>query len=143
MQSFLWLPNLKLAKISSSLSAPYFLYNQEFWNIQFPWKNIWLTLRIQNQLKGLLVFRLQSKLYIPSVESYPHQNSFREFWQSLQPFFSTLTNVFIKIMQTAIGNIGNFGPLGLFIIYVSEYPDYGIFSTFAIWNLLQYQLLPI
>ena len=22
------------------ISAPYFLYNQEFWNIQFPWKNI-------------------------------------------------------------------------------------------------------
>ena len=40
----------KFTKISSSLaqrknepmkiSAPYFLYNQEFWIIQFPWKNI-------------------------------------------------------------------------------------------------------
>ena len=22
------------------ISAPYFLYNQEFWNFKFPWKNI-------------------------------------------------------------------------------------------------------
>ena len=42
------------------ISAPCFLYNQEYWNIQFPWKNIGKTLivRVQNQQKGLLVFRL-------------------------------------------------------------------------------------
>ena len=25
---------------SMKISAPYFFYNQEFWNIQFPWKNL-------------------------------------------------------------------------------------------------------
>ena len=44
------------------ISAPYFLYNQEFWNIQLPRKNIGQTppVRIQNQRKALLVFGLKS-----------------------------------------------------------------------------------
>ena len=50
IQSSLWLPNLKFTKNvifpnpkknePMKISAPYFLYNQKFWNIQFPWKNI-------------------------------------------------------------------------------------------------------
>ena len=51
------------------ISAPYFLYNQEFWNIQFPRKNDGqtLTVRIQNQQKGLLVFRLEIDCHLGTI----------------------------------------------------------------------------
>ena len=64
------------------ISAPYFLYNQEFWNIQFPWKKCWVNPNHQNSCTNekdcYIVFRLKSYsdhiyIYLQCKYSYSHE----------------------------------------------------------------------